>query len=91
MVCWGDAGSELGLTAVPAGSYAHISAGGSTACALTRTGKAVCWGRRNAAAVTEAPSGTYTQIVSGKDHACALTRGGSAVCWGSGFDPRKAF
>ena len=52
-------------------------------CALTETGRAVCWGNtENKVARPESPPGGYTAVSEGWGHTCALAAAGEAVCWG---------
>lgn len=72
-----------------------ISINAETACALTPTGRAYCWGSNvfgqlGDGTTTErlspvAVSGTrsFVGIAPGRFHTCALAAAGSAFCWGS--------
>jgi alpha-tubulin suppressor-like RCC1 family protein len=76
--------------AVPAGSFAAVSAGGNLACAIDTIGRGWCWGTRVSATFKEVispkPLATdlrFKSISAGYGHACALTDDGTAYCWGS--------
>jgi len=78
--------------------FATVSAGDSTTCGLTLTGKAYCWGAGEhgeigdgnvAAKQAPSPVGSvlsFTTISSGGSHVCALATGGVAYCWGNDLD-----
>lgn len=75
--------------------FASISAGDSTACAISLGGRAYCWGKGTQGAigngtvanrvaptlVTSALS--FTSVSVGGGHACALTSTNTAYCWGA--------
>ena len=53
------------------------------ACALTDSGRAVCWSNEpNTIERPERSSGRYVALSDGYGHTCALTEAGEAVCWG---------
>ena len=104
--CWGQGdfgargdGTELALPAkgpapVLGGfEFAHISAGGTATCAVTREGQGYCWGLANGDSTWTARS-VPTAIVGGRRWStievgsvsrvvCGLTLGGMAYCWSS--------
>ncbi len=53
------------------------------ACALTDSGRAVCWANEpNTLPRPGAEHGPYVAVSDGAGHTCALTTTGEAVCWG---------
>ena len=53
------------------------------ACALTDSGRAVCWANEpNTLPHRGAEHGPYVAVSDGSGHTCALTTAGEAVCWG---------
>ena len=63
--------------------FAAIGVGFDVACALTESGRAVCW--RSVEVKVERPDpppGRYVAVSDGYGHTCALTDAGEAVCWG---------
>lgn len=78
-------------------SWSDISAGVTSTCALTTSGRAYCWGGGYPGARTllgdsstaSSPmpvrvqtDSVFAQITVGGAHSCALTAGGTAMCWG---------
>ena len=71
-----------------------LDAGEDFSCALTRTGKAYCWGwglfgQLGTGATTNQPvptsvaeSPAFRAVSAGATHTCALTGDGQAYCWG---------
>jgi alpha-tubulin suppressor-like RCC1 family protein len=106
--CWGlNGGGQLGngafddsaspsdVAGLAAGSIA-IAVGGGHACALSRSGKVICWGRNDQGQLgngTQKDQSTPAEvaglpeaivaITAGKEHTCALTARGGVKCWGS--------
>ncbi|MDE3151748.1 MAG: Ig-like domain-containing protein [Gemmatimonadota bacterium] len=105
--CWGEADNGqlgTGLTslssnvplAVAGGhTFASISAGQLSSCAVSGTGAAYCWGAGSFGDLGDGATGQATtpQLVSGgaaysavstgiSFHACALDTSGAAYCWG---------
>lgn len=107
--CWGLNGREgrIGITTlgdqvqssvpvpVPGGlRFTQLATFGRHTCALTRDGKAYCWGYNgsnvlgvtgmNQSATPVAVSGgiTFKQITTGSEHTCGLAIDGQAYCWG---------
>jgi len=99
-----NAGQAGPVVPVAGGPFAAVSAGGYVAydeypyghtCAVTVTGRGLCWGwngygqlgdgsgttRGTPAAV--AGGLTFTSISAGWNHSCGLTTGGIAYCWGA--------
>ena len=72
----------VGAASGNATGYEQISTGYRHSCAVTKAGRALCWGE-NADGQSTVPVGTFTQISAGGYHTCALTTAGEAVCWGS--------
>ncbi|HEU5073910.1 MAG TPA: RCC1 domain-containing protein [Polyangiaceae bacterium] len=94
--CW-DAqptSEKWGATEAPAGSFSSVVSRNVHSCALTKAGKAICWGRLHVEFESEvgdespellvAPDETFTSIVTGQAHMCGLTTSGEARCWGYG-------
>ena len=106
--CWGDdTEGQLGdgisdprlRYAVPlsAGgeSFTQVVAGRAHTCALTKAGKAFCWGTNRegqlgdgtqafrSGAVAVEQRATFVSLVAGGEHTCGLTDEGAAFCWGS--------
>ncbi len=53
------------------------------ACALTDSGRAVCWSNEpNRIPRPPSTRGPYVAVSDGLGHTCALTAAGEAVCWG---------
>jgi hypothetical protein len=53
------------------------------ACALTDSGRVVCWANEpNRLPRPGAEHGPYVAVSDGSGHTCALTTAGEAVCWG---------
>lgn len=82
----------------PPGSFADISSGAFSSCAVAIDGSVKCWGLGEAAddpssdecfasqAVGQAdpPSGHFRALVAGKYHTCAIRADGTLGCWGAG-------
>lgn len=72
--------------------YVTVSTGGTRwvglrplvrACALTDTGRIVCWENvPNKVARPDPAPGRYVAVSDGRSHTCALTADGEAACWG---------
>ncbi len=83
-------------TAVPfLDNATRLSSFGTTACALTQNGGAVCWGRNTSGQVGDGTtSGSRfdprpvvnlvdaVQLAVGQSHGCALRANGTVACWG---------
>jgi len=107
--CWGTGSDgQLGdgqnvqhltptLVTKPAGvQFASVTAAYQTACALTTTGAAYCWGygligtlgngTTTSSNIPVAVSGGYffNRIAGGDGHFCAITAAGTGYCWGAG-------
>ncbi|MEJ2599125.1 MAG: hypothetical protein P8Z00_12375 [Anaerolineales bacterium] len=107
-VCWGsnnsgqlgDAGYSDHNTPVDvfglSSGIVALAAGGSNSCALTTTGKAICWGYNrdgqlgdrniidsNMPSVVAGFSNGVAALSVGGDHTCALTIAGGIKCWGA--------
>jgi len=109
-VCWGGNGAgQLGggsadstrktpVTVPGDVAYAAVSVGGTHSCALTRDGRAWCWGLgssgelgngqtvSSASPVTVAGGQAFVQITTGAYHSCALSAAGAVFCWGANRD-----
>jgi len=109
-VCWGSNNAgQLGggiadstrRTPVTVGGeplYAAVSVGGTHSCALTREGRAWCWGMGTSGELGNgqtASGGTpvavsggqaFVQITTGAYHSCALSAAGAVFCWGANRD-----
>lgn len=104
--CWGEPGAvgssgATGVTPARIDSDADVttvSVGGTSACALSTTGLAGCWGSNGSgqlglgAAVSDTASAVprpvvddivFTSISVGGAHACAITVQLQTFCWGS--------
>jgi alpha-tubulin suppressor-like RCC1 family protein len=79
--------------ATSTGTFASVSAGGSSTCGLDPTGAAYCWGSNDSGQIgngggpAEVPMAVLGELRFGSisvasDHVCALTLEGSAYCWG---------
>ena len=67
----------------PGRRYTSVSVRDSTACALTESGEADCWGTTaNLVAYPDPPPGGYVAVSDGYGHTCALTADGQVTCWG---------
>ena len=78
--CFGD--DHFGQASPPPGTYAKVSAGRDTTCALKVDGSVACWGNPESGVVTGAPHlYGFSAISVGGYHACGL-KGGKVVCWG---------
>lgn len=110
--CWGaNYGGSLGIGSTDAADssyvpvqvtggvkFARITADGYRVCALTRLGKAYCWGTGWGGAlgtgnedsqpspVAVLDSITFVSLVGGYDHSCGIDREGRAFCWGYNGD-----
>lgn len=95
--CWGGTDSVAAYSIIER-EIAVMSVGAAHACALTRTGAALCWGTGvngqlgngvqgpgTAATTPIGVSGTrvYTSISAGGAHTCALAADSTAWCWGA--------
>lgn len=88
-----------GTPASPNGPWASITAGADHSCALTREGKAYCWGDGYAGQLGSPPRDTtgvprpvatslrFDSLSAGQSRTCALTAAGEAYCWGGLGDP----
>lgn len=105
--CWGFGESgqlgrgEIGYSATSApgmatvtAKFARISASGAHTCALTRLGKAYCWGEGwmgglgtgdnedKTVPTAVVDTLTFVDIVGGYGHTCGVDRDGRTFCWG---------
>jgi alpha-tubulin suppressor-like RCC1 family protein len=75
--------------------FQRVIAGGSHACGLTRSARALCWGGGNVGQIGDgkivlgrasprlvAGGLTFTHLATGEAHTCAVTTGKLAYCWG---------
>jgi alpha-tubulin suppressor-like RCC1 family protein len=72
--------------------------GGSSSCALARSGQLYCWGENREGALgtddgnsSRTPIATLsipnaTRIYGNGQHFCAMTAGGAVTCWGANYD-----
>ena len=68
-------------------TFSQIGTGERFACALTRAGSALCWGRYPADAQSDTPVAipgglSFTSLGVDASRACGVAAGGSVVCWG---------
>lgn len=109
VVCWGEGSSGQLGTGTEEGSPApvpvtgleegvrQISAGWHHTCAVTQSGRAVCWGRnsqgqlgRGGGMQSNVPIPVMglgqgvKSIVAGGAHSCAVQKDGGVMCWGYG-------
>ena len=109
MKCWGsdpygqigDGSNAQRLTPVDVfglqNGVAGISAGFDHMCALTKSGRPMCWGHNFYGGVGDGTTGTnpnspkrvsgftandITKLALGESHTCALTSAGGVKCWG---------
>jgi Regulator of Chromosome Condensation (RCC1) repeat protein len=95
--CWGNQVSSSSYFPVPvqnAPPVIQIAAGFDFNCALTRAGKAYCWGNNfdmqlgdslGGAILTPIPAMTnlqFSALTTGGAHTCGLISDGTAYCWG---------
>lgn len=81
-------------------TFADLSVGGSTACGVTESGAAYCWGDGNFGQLGNGASGSgthavhptavsgglaFSTVTAGASHVCGLTISGQAYCWGNNF------
>ena len=73
----------------PADPFVSLSVGDADggdeafACALTKSGEAMCWANEdNKRPAPEPPAGGYVDLADGYGHTCALDERGRIDCWG---------
>jgi len=84
---------NYGQSSPPAGSFASVSAGELTTCAVRMDGTLACWGAGQSATGCGTdvdgcgqalpPAGTFSAVAVGYTHACAIRTNGKVACWGS--------
>lgn len=81
---------------LPRARYSRITTGGAHSCALTETGRALCWGSnwsgelgygrpirfRNTMSPMPVTAGTFTALDAGTTHTCGLGTDSRTYCWG---------
>lgn len=78
--CFGD--NQFGQSSPPSGTFAKVSAGRDSTCALRADGTISCWGHEKTGIVTNAPTTFgFDHISVGGEHACALKKQ-RVTCWG---------
>jgi len=78
--CFGD--DKFGQSSPPPGSFAKVSCGRDTTCALRKDGAVACWGNPESGVVTGQPHAYgFDAITVGGAHACGLKKG-RLTCWG---------
>lgn len=84
----GDSGGDTAEVEWPGLSldYRRVSVAGYVSCALTATGKIVCWGD-NSTQLLNTPSGIYLEVSVLGGNACALREDGEIICWGVSLNP----
>jgi alpha-tubulin suppressor-like RCC1 family protein len=107
VVCWGNnATGQLGSGVADSAHrtpvmvrgdpvYAAVSVASTHTCALTREGRAWCWGlgtsgelgngqvASSATPVSVTGEQVFVQITTGAFHSCALSAAGAVFCWGA--------
>ena len=105
--CWGgdfsrQLGNGPGITAdqqspgpvvTPSGvTWAAISAGLSSTCAMTTGGQLYCWGGMGddyeGPSPNLVPGGPWANVVVGSGVTCGVTTSGAGFCWGPDFNGR---
>jgi alpha-tubulin suppressor-like RCC1 family protein len=105
ILCWGSEGDptcgyspQAGQLNAPAGSFAKISSGRFSSCAIRGDGSAACWGAGEATddpnqiycdgpinfGQSVPPAGSFDSIAIGDAHTCGIQSDGTIACWGVG-------
>jgi alpha-tubulin suppressor-like RCC1 family protein len=85
--------TEVLFTTAGQPAFTSVSAGLTHTCALTRTGRAYCWGNGTLGQLGSDVSGStlprpvngdhrFVQVSAGGRHTCAVSEHGQAFCWG---------
>jgi hypothetical protein len=65
----------------PAGTFTHVAAGWSAACALDAAGAPTCWGPFTSGWTL--PPGPFERLIVHNEGACGWSARGPAQCWGA--------
>ncbi|MES2172238.1 MAG: hypothetical protein V4479_16180 [Actinomycetota bacterium] len=83
--CWGWDGSYHVVSGAPSGSYDHIAASNTYACAVSSSDRSIsCWGQDLNSRLSS-PSGTFFDMAMTNAGGCGIQYPSRALtCWGTG-------